>query len=489
MAKNLNLMAFDLGASNGRAILGEFNGETVKLRELHRFENVITDIRGVAYWDVMRLYTEMVKGFGAAKKEGIRVDCFGIDTWGVDYGLLDKNGRQIGDVVAYRHMTDPDMEACWKVVDKDEIFARTGIAHYSFNTLPQLYQRVREGDVALQNADTLLMFPDLLGYYLSGDKRVEYTDATTSQMINYRTKDWDRELLEKFGIPTGILPEIVKAGSLRGELYKGIADELELGYQPKFAAVGQHDTASAVAAIPGEGSFAFCSSGTWSLFGVETPEAVINDTVIAANFSNEGTVQGGCRPLRNIMGMWIIQECRRNWIKEGKEYSWGDIVQLALKEKPLVSIINPDYSDFFNPGNMPEKIREFCRKTGQPVPENDGQIARCVYESVALKYRWALEQLEKIKGEKIDSLNIVGGGIQNKFLNQCAADATERRVIAGPVEGATIGNILMQAVAMGELKDITEVREVVRRSENPEIYEPQPSEQWREAYGRLLGLL
>lgn len=489
MGKNLNLMAFDLGASNGRAILGEFNGDTVKLSELYRFANGITDIHGVAYWDAIKLYRKMVKAFTVAKQEGKHVDCFGIDTWGVDFGLLDKNGAPIGEVRAYRDMTDADMEECWKTVDKKEIFNRTGISHYSFNTLYQLCKRVRNNDVALANADKLLMFPDLLGYFLSGDKRTEYTHATTSQMINYKTKDWDRELLQKFNIPTNILPEIVKAGNLRGELCKSIADELGLGYQPKFAAVGEHDTASAVAAIPGEGSFAFCSSGTWSLFGVETPEAVINDFVIEANFSNEGTVQGGCRPLGNIMGMWIIQECRRNWINEGKDYSWDDIVKLALKEKPLVSIINPDYADFFNAGNMPEKIREFCKKTNQTVPENDGQIARCVYESVALKYKWALEQLEKIKGEKIDSLNIVGGGINNKFLNQCAADATERRVITGPVEGAAIGNILLQAQAMGELNGIDEVREVVRRSEKPEIYEPHTNDQWKEAYSKLLELL
>ena len=486
---NINLMAFDLGASNGRAIVGAFDGNKVKLKELHRFENGIVEMRGDAYWDAIKLYTELVKGFAAAKSEGINIDAFGIDTWGVDYGLLDKNGRLLGQVDAYRGTCDADMEAAWKVVDKNEIFNRTGIAHQCFNTLYQLYKRVRNDDVALKNAATMLSLSDLLGYFLTGDKRVEYTIASTMQMIDYKKKNWDKELIAKFGIPTDILPELINAGNLRGELSSALVGELGLANVPKFAAVGQHDTASAVAAIPGEGDFAFCSSGTWSLFGVETPEAVINDTVIAANFSNEGTVQGGCRPLVNIMGMWIIQECRRNWIKEGKNYSWNDIVELALKEKPLVSIINPDYSEFFQQGNMPERIREFCRKTGQHVPENDGQIARCVYESLALKYRWALETLEKIKGKKLDTLNITGGGIQNKFLDQCAADATERRVVTGPVEGAAIGNILMQAVAMGELKDIDEVRQVVKNSEEVTVYEPHPSDQWREAYAKLLTLL
>ncbi len=488
MAKNLNLMAFDLGASNGRAMVGQFNGDTIKLSELHRFENGIVDMLGIGYWDTTKLYSEMTRGFSAAKKEGMKLDCFGIDTWGVDYGLLDKNGRLLGNVISYRNSVDADMDEAFKVVPQRDIFDRTGIASCNYNTLFQLYARKRVDDTALEHADAFLMLPDLLGYFLTGEKRNEYTIATTSMMINYKTKDWDRELIAKFGISPDIFPQLDRAGSLRGKLYGALADEL--GIDPvNFAAVGCHDTASAVAAIPGEGSFAFCSSGTWSLFGVETPQAIVDDNVFNSNFANEGTVQGGCRPLKNIMGMWIIQECRRNWIKEGKNYSWNDIVEMALKEKPLVSIIDPDYGEFFNPGNMPQRIRNFCKKTGQPVPENDGQIARCVYESLALKYRWALERLEEIKGMPIDTLNIVGGGIQNKFLNRCVADATERRVITGPIEGAAIGNCLIQAVALGELKGIDEVREVVRRSEQPDVYEPQASEEWRDAYGRLLNLL
>lgn len=488
MAKNLNLMAFDLGASNGRAMVGQFDGDTIKLSEIHRFENGIVDILGIGYWDTTRLYSEMTRGFAAAKKAGMNLDCFGIDTWGVDYGLLDRNGRLLGNVISYRNSVDADMEEAFRIIPQREIFDRTGIASCNYNTLFQLYARKRIDDTALENADTFLMLPDLLGYFLTGEKRNEYTIATTSMMINYKTKDWDRELVSGFGINPDIFPQLDRAGQLRGKLCGSLAEEL--GIDPvNFAAVGCHDTASAVAAIPGEGSFAFCSSGTWSLFGVETPQAIVDDNVFTSNFANEGTVQGGCRPLRNIMGMWIIQECRRNWIKEGKNYSWNDIVELAKQEKPLVSIIDPDYGEFFNPGNMPQRIRDFCRKTGQPVPENDGQIARCVYESLALKYRWALERLEEIKGMPIDTLNIVGGGIQNKFLNKCVADAIERRVITGPIEGAAIGNCLMQAVALGELSGIEEVREVVRRSEKPDIYEPQPSEEWRDAYGRLLDLM
>ena len=488
MKKELNLMAFDLGASNGRAMMGSFDGDRIRLSELHRFENGIVDILGTAYWNPIRLYSELIKGFAAAKTAGISTDCFGIDTWGVDYGLLDKGGSLLGNVISYRNFTDRDMEEAFEKVPQKEIFDRTGIASLNFNTIFQLYQRKLHDDPALDNADCLLMVPDLLGYFLTGEKKAEYTNATTGMLINYRTKDWDRELAGRFGIPTNIFPEIDRAGQIRGKLTKQLAEELGTD-RISFAAVGTHDTASAVAAIPGKGSFAFCSSGTWSLFGVETPQAIVNDNVFRSNFSNEGTVQGGCRPLKNIMGMWIIQECRRNWQKENKNYSWNDIVELAQKEKPLQCIIDPDDSVFFNPGNMPEIIREYCRRTNQHIPENDGQIARCVYESLALKYRWAMECMEEIKGEPIDTLNIVGGGIQNKFLNRCVADAVGRCVITGPIEGAAIGNCLMQAVALGELSGIEEVREVVRRSETPEIYEPHPSDEWSEAYEKLLKLI
>lgn len=486
--KTLNLLAFDLGASNGRAIAGSFDGNKIVLNELYRFENGMTTVGGELYWNTIGLFRELLNGFMAFAKEGKELHSFGIDTWGVDYGLLDKNGRLLGSPLCYRNSVDEDMEEVWKVVNKRELFDRTGIASLNFNTIYQLYARKRMGDAALENADCMLMMPDLLGYFLTGVKCTEYTNATTGMMLDHKTKGWDTELFNKLGIPTKMLSELDCAGNLRGTLLSSVANEVGLN-KAAYAAVGTHDTASAVAAIPGKGSFAFCSSGTWSLFGVETPNAIINDDVFAANFSNEGTVQGGCRPLKNIMGLWIIQECRREWLKEGKNYSWGDIVKMAEVEPSLRSIIDPDYPEFFKNGDMPGKIRRYCSRTGQPVPENDGQIARTVYESLALKYKWALERLEEIKGERIDTLNIVGGGIQNKLLNRFAADALGRQVVTGPIEGAAIGNLLMQAVALGELKDIDEVREVVRRSESPDIYEPNTTPEWEDAYGKLLKLM
>ena len=484
-----NLLAFDLGASNGRAILGQFDGEKLTMRELHRFENNYIEMNGVFYWDLPYLYNQLKLGLLAFRQANVgELDCFGIDTWGVDYGLLDKNGHLLSNPRAYRYSVDEDMEEVWKTVDFKTLFAHTGIATMNFNTVYQLCRRKREGDVALENAETMLFMPDLLGYFLTGEMKSEYTEATTSMLYNPTIKDWDWEIIEQLGLPKKIFTRLDRAGSLRGKLRPELAAELGLN-QASFAAVGTHDTASAVAAIPGTGSFAFCSSGTWSLFGVETDEPILSDAVRDSNFSNEGTIQGGFRPLKNIMGLWLIQECRRDWQKAGQSYSWNEIVEEAKKAEPFRSIIDPDYGEFFAGGRMIEKIQSFCRETKQPVPETVGQIARCIYESLALKYRWALERLEEIKGEHITQLNIVGGGCNNKLLDQFAADATDRTVVTGPVEGAAIGNLLAQAMALGDIKSMDELRDVVRRSEPVETYRPNHTPAWERAYQRMLSYM
>ena len=481
-----NLLAFDLGASNGRAILGQFDGEKITMRELHRFENNYIEMNGVFYWDLPYLYNQLKQGFLAFKNANVgELDCFGIDTWGVDYGLLDKNDQLLSNPRSYRYAVDADMEAVWKTVDFPTLFARTGIATMNFNTVYQLYRRKLQDDPALANAQTLLFMPDLLGFFLTGEKKSEYTETTTSMLYNPTTKDWDWQTIEALGLPKKIFLPIDRAGSLRGRLRPELAEELGIN-QARFAAVGTHDTASAVAAIPGTGSFAFCSSGTWSLFGVETDKPILTDAVRDANFSNEGTIQGGFRPLSNIMGLWLIQECRRDWQKAGQKLGWNDIVEEAKRAETFRTIIDTDDSTFYAGGQMPEKIRSFARRTGQPVPETVGQIARCIYESLALKYRWALERLEGIKGARIDTLNIVGGGCNNKLLNQFAADATGRPVITGPVEGAAIGNLLAQAMALGDIRDVDELRAVVRRSEPVDTYEPHHTPQWEAAYQKLL---
>jgi rhamnulokinase len=332
------------------------------------------------------------------------------------------------------------------------------------------------------------MMPDLLGYFLSGEKYSEYTNVTTSQLYDPKACGWDYSTIKSLELPEHIFTKIDRAGTLRGKLLPRVAEDAGLN-RAAYAAVGTHDTASAVAAIPGEGSFAFCSSGTWSLFGVETEKPILTDEVYKANFSNEGTVQGGFRPLKNIMGLWIIQECRRDWLKQGDNVTWDGLVLEAEKAKPLRSLIDPDCGVFFTAGGMVKKIQKYCKDTNQPVPETRGEVARCIYESLALKYRWALERLEEIKGAPIAQLNIVGGGIQNKLLDRMAADSTGRPVVTGPVEGACIGNLLMQAVALGELNGINDVRRVVRDSVEVETFEPNRTQAWGDAYQKLLKLM
>ena len=484
-----NYLAFDLGASNGRAILGQFDGVRITLRELHRFENNYVERDGVWYWDLPYLLGEIKKGFAAFKQAGVgELCCFGIDTWGVDYGLLDKNGRLLGLPRAYRYAEDEDREAVQRIVDFPTLFSRTGIADLSFNTVYQLYRRKREDDGDLKSAQTLLLMPDLLGYFLTGEKKSEYTNVTTTMLYDPTARDWDWQTIGELGLPRHIFTEIDRAGTLRGHLLPELARELGIN-EAAFAAVGTHDTASAVAAIPGEGSFAFCSSGTWSLFGVETDAPLLSESVRNANFSNEGTVQGGFRPLRNIMGLWLIQECRRDWKRQGLALTWDEIVCEAGKAEPFRSIIDPDYGAVFAGGDMIRKIQSYCKTKGEPVPETVGQIARCVYESLALKYRWALERLEEIKGCRIDRLNITGGGIQNRLLNQLAADSIDRPVVTGPIEGAAIGNLLTQAKAMGDVKDIAQLRRIVRASEPVTTYTPNHTPAWDAAYECLLTCL
>lgn len=485
-----NYLAFDLGASNGRAILGQFDGKKITMQELHRFENNYIEMNGVFYWDTPYLYSQLKQGLLAFKQGNFgELHGFGIDTWGVDYGLLDKNGHLAGVPRSYRLGTQEDIDAVKEIIPANVLYSRSGIdTGLTFNTLYQLYRRKREGDAALEIADTLLLTPDLLGYFLTGEKGTEYTIATTTQLYNPTTKDWDWETIDELEIPRKIFTKIDKTGTVRGYLRKELCEEIGLNPAP-FIAVGSHDTASAVAAIPGKGSFAFCSSGTWSLFGVETDVPDLSPEAAAAGFSNEGTIQGGFRPLYNIVGMWIVQECRRDWIKAGNKLSWDEIVVEAKKAEPLRSIINTDAPEFYAGGNMEKKIQDFCRRTNQPVPETVGEIARCIYESLALKYRYALEGLEKMKGQKIQSLNIVGGGIQNKFLNQLVANALDREVTTGPIEGAAMGNLLTQAMALGDIESLDQLRQVVRNSEKVEFWTPNHTPQWEEAYQKLLTFL
>ena len=485
-----NMIAFDLGASNGRAILGQFDGKRLAMRELHRFENNYIEMNGVFYWDTPYLYNQLKQGLLAFRQGGFGdLDSFGIDTWGVDYGLLDRNGHLAGVPRSYRLGVQADIDAVTSRIPRETLYQRSGIdTVLTFNTLYQLYRRKREGDAALEMADTLLLTPDLLGYFLTGAVGTEYTIATTPQLYNPTARDWDWETIDQLGLPRRIFTRIEPSGTIRGRLRPELCRELGLN-PAAFVAVGSHDTASSVAAIPGRGSFAFCSSGTFSLVGMEVEKPVLDAQAMADGFSNEGTIQGGFRPLRNIIGLWLIQECRRDWMKAGQNLSWDDIVREAQGAPALQSIIDTDSPEFYAGGGMEEKIRAFCRRTGQRVPETVGETARCIYESLALKYRSAIEGLERMKGEAISSLNIVGGGIQNKLLCQMAADATGRPVVTGPIEGAAMGNLLTQAMALGDIAGLDELRDVVRHSVEVDTYTPNQTPEWEKAYEKLLALM
>ncbi len=482
------LLAFDLGASNGRAVMGAFDGEKIELNEVHRFDNPMIEQNGLYYWDALGLYRNLKESFLKLKHEGLEADCFGIDTWGVDFGLIDQNGALLGNPRCYRNGTEAGMANVHAIVPQETLFSRTGIASMPFNTVYQLYARIKQGDPALEQAKTLLFSPDLYGYFFTGEQRTEYTIAASSMLYDGENRRWDTETMRALRIPSHVFTDVDFAGTLRGSIRCAVAEELGITRVP-FAAVGTHDTASAVAAIPGVGNFAFCSSGTWSVFGMESERPVKTSAVCDAKFSNEGTVQGTFRLSKNIMGLWLVQECRREWQKQGNFLSYDEIDEQARVSKGLVSIIDSDDASFYAAGNMQKKIQQFCERTNQPVPQTVGETARCIYDSLALKYRFALETLEAYRGGRIDQLNIVGGGTKNKLMNQLAADATGRTVVAGPVESACVGNLLMQAVALGELSGVTDARAVVRASFVTETYESHHSQAWDDAYAKLLGLM
>lgn len=488
MKQTYNFLGFDFGASSGRAMLGSFDGERIQLSELHRFPNEPVELVGRFCWDVPRLFFEMKQALNKAARQGVKIDAIGIDTWGVDFGLIDKDGRLLGVPTHYRDThTDGVMEKAFEVMPKEEIFRHTGLAFIQFNTLYQLYAMKLEGDPTLEAADKMLMMPDLLAYLLTGKVGTEYTIASTSQLIDPFTRDWDFELIDRFGLPRRIFTPIQPSGSLRGTLLPKIARECGVGEIPVIA-VASHDTASAVAAIPADGpDFAYISSGTWSLLGAEIRTPLCEREVMEANYTNEGGVDGTIRLLKNIMGLWIIQECKREWDRRTDAVSFSQIVEMAEQAEPFIAFIDVDDPWFLAPNDMPARIQEYCRKTGQRVPQSRGQIARVIYESLALKYRWAIERLEKdLLKKRISALNIVGGGSKNDMLNRFTADAIARPVIAGPDEGTVIGNLLVQAMGVGAISDLAGLRRVVEASFPTRRFQPGDGAAWDGAYAKYL---
>ncbi|TFE24844.1 rhamnulokinase [Cohnella luojiensis] len=481
-----NILAFDLGASSGRALLGRLVDGKIEVEELHRFSNDPVQVGNRLHWDILRLYHEIKLALMKAKNQGIDLQSMAIDSWGVDFGFIGKDGELIGNPYHYRDRhTEDAMEGLFAEIPASDIFARTGIQFQPFNTLFQLYALKKANSPLLKEGKRLLMIPDLLRYFLTGEMHNEFSNATTTQLFNPTTGTWDSELLRLLDLPESWFGEVLKPGSKAGNLQPSVCEELRIPSIPVYA-VAEHDTGSAVAAVPAtEKSFAYLSCGTWSLMGTEVDKPVIHELAQKLNFTNEGGVAETYRLLKNIMGLWILQECRREWERAGKSYSFPELVQLAGEAQALSVFIDPDNSLFLPPGDMPARITQYCLRTGQQAPETTGEIVRCILESLALKYRYAFELTELLSGQTFNGLHMVGGGIQNTLLCQWTANAIGKPVWAGPSEGSAIGNLIVQWIAQGEFADIWEARKAIRDSFPMTIYEPEERKAWSDAYDRF----
>lgn len=484
------LLAFDLGAESGRAMLGRFDGRRLQLQERHRFPTGATVVHERLYWDVLRLHDEIKQGLRATAD--VDIASVGVDTWGVDYGLLADDGSLLDNPRHYRDpRTDGVMARALERISRDRVFAATGVQFMPINTLFQLLAMQETEAVQLQAAQRFLMMPDLLHFFLTGESVCEFTNATTTQFYDPRQGRWSEELFEAFGLPTRILPEIVAPGTRLGPLLASTATECGVSAGVPVVAPATHDTGSAVAAVPAAGAdFAYISSGTWSLMGAELDAPDVSAAALEHNFTNEGGVGGTFRFLKNIMGLWLVQECRRTWAAEGRERSYAELTEAAAAAAPFAAHVDPDDERFLAPGDMPGRVRAFCRDSGQVEPTGEGAIIRCVLESLALKYRWVLERLEVTLDRRLTPIHIVGGGIQNALLCQLTADATDRVVIAGPAEATAAGNLLVQALGLGWLDSVDDIRAVVRTSFEPATFTPTAErDRWDEAYVRFGSLL
>jgi rhamnulokinase len=487
MSATKKLLAFDLGAESGRGVLGLFDGRQLRLEVIHRFPNGPVRTLDSLHWDVLRLHAEMLATLRRCAAEQGGIDSLGVDTWGVDFGLLGREGTLLGNPRHYRDPhTETIMEAAFARVPRPEIFRQTGLQFMRFNTLFQLLALQRDRSPLLDVAETLLMMPDLFHYFFTGIKVNEFTDASTTQMYDPTAKNWAYDLVKAFGLPARILGTVVAPGTVLGPLRASVATETGLNPAPVIAPAS-HDTGSAVAAVPAQGkSWAYISSGTWSLMGAELDAPLINELALRYNFTNEGGVGSTIRFLKNIMGLWLVQECRRTWERAGQSYGYEELARLAEAAPAFVSLVDPDHTSFIFPPNMPAALADFCKRTGQPVPVEPGAVVRCTLESLALRYRWVLEKLEELLGRRLDVIHVVGGGSQNALLCQFTADACNRPVLAGPVEATAIGNVLVQAVGLRLVGSLAEAREVVRSSFEVRTYSPRNPEIWGEPYQRFL---
>ncbi|MBO5754976.1 MAG: rhamnulokinase, partial [Clostridia bacterium] len=451
------VLAFDFGASSGRAMIGEYDGSLINMTEIHRFSNDTVCTGGRMYWDVLRLLFEIKTAVNKAMKE-YEIDAIGIDNWGVDFGLLNKEGELIANPNHYRDERTVGMpEEVFETVSASELYRRTGTQTMRINSLYQLYYLAKYRPELMAMTDKILFIPDLFAYFLTGAKRGEATIASTSNFFDPYHKTWDTELLEKLGIPTRVLPDVIQPGETYGMLSEELCREFDCNSVPVIA-VCTHDTASAVAAAPTDEEFVYISCGTWSLFGTELAEPLINAASEEIQYTNEGGYEGTIRFLKNIMGLWLIQESRRQWQREGADVSYADLEREALAAAPFRCFIDCDAPEFELAGNLPKRVQEFCRATGQYVPETRGEIMRCIYESLAMKYKLNFNKLRDISGKKFAQINMLGGGIKDTLLCRLTAAATGVKVVAGPTEATVMGNIAVQLIALGEIKDLAEAR-------------------------------
>ena len=486
MGKEKKVLAFDYGASSGRAIIGKYDGKSISLEEIHRFSNDPVMLNGIMYWDILRLFHEMKQGMMKAKHSG-GFDSVGIDTWGVDFGLLDKEGKLLENPVHYRDArTEGMLTESFKLIDKDEFYGITGNQFMEINTAFQLLSLIKNQPELMERVDKVLLTPDLLNYFLTGEKKAEYSIASTTQLMDAKNRCWSDKVIDALTIPKHIFPEIIPSGTKLGRISAAVCEELEIETADVIAIAG-HDTQSALVSVPAkEEDFIFISCGTWSLFGTELDAPLINQKSSDLNITNEGGYGGKISFLKNIIGLWLIQESRRQWVREGKEYGFGDLEKMAGKEKPFLCFIDPDAPEFVPAGNIPRRIREYCKRTNQPVPETEGQIVRCINESLAFKYRQTLSEIEMCTGKDYQTIYMVGGGTQSKLLCQMTANACHKKVSAGPVEATVYGNVALQLMASGELADINEARTLIAASPDISMFKAVDEDAWEEAYKRYL---
>lgn len=485
MEHTKRLLAFDFGASSGRAILGEFDGSRISLKEVHRFSNDPVQALGTMHWDILRLFFELKQGLCAAARLG-RIDGIGVDTWGVDFGLLDKDGKLLENPVHYRDARTAGMaERSYERIPQKRLYEITGNQIMEINTAFQLLSLKENRPALLERADKLLLMPDLFLYLLTGKKIAEYSIASTTQLLDAKNRTWSEEVISALGLPRHLFPEIVPCGTKIAALSDEISAETGAKSIPVIAVAG-HDTQCALVSVPAEEEdFLFLSCGTWSLFGTELPAPLMDETAYRCNVTNEGGCDYKTSFLKNIIGLWLIQESRRQWKREGKEYSFADMEKAARAAVPLRCFIDPDNAVFVPAGDIPNRVRDYCKRTNQFVPETDGEVLRCMYDSLAMKYRYSAEQIERCTGKAYKAVYIVGGGTKDKLLCELTANACGKTVKAGPTEATVFGNIALQLMALGEIKDLKEARRIISASERVSEFNPQNADEWNNAYKRF----